>query len=261
MGADPAILIERIDGVTVWTLNRPATLNAISLEIKKAMIAGATEFMNDPEQRALVITGSGTSFCAGGDLGTMDPAAGPVATRKRLEPTHEFVRLLKGMEKPIISAVNGAAVGAGAALALLGDIVIAGEGAYFQAGFPWVGALPDIGLLHSLPRAVGMPKAMDFVLTNRRTSAAEALDIGLVSRVIPDDALTRTALEIADQLARGPSVSLGLSKRLMQLAMTETLESFLTQESMGQAVAFSTDDFAEGLAAFREKRAPRFSGR
>ena len=261
MSDGPAILIETGADVTLWRLNRPAARNAISPEMKAALTAGAEAFRDDPAQRVLVITGSGGTFCAGGDLATMDAAAGPVATRERLATTHAFVRLLSDVEKPVITAVNGPAVGAGTALALLGDIVIAGKGAFFQAGFPRIGALPDMGLLHTLPRALGLPRAMDFILTDRRVEAEEALAIGLASRIVPDAELEDTVRSIAERLAQGPGVSLGLSKRLMQLGLTETLDSFLTRESTGQAVAFGTEDFAEGLAAFRDKRRPRFAGR
>lgn len=261
MSDDPAILTDTSDGVTIWRLNRPATRNAVSPEMKAAITAGAEAFRDDPSQRVLVITGSDGIFCAGGDLATMDAAAGPVATRERLAATHAFVRLLTEVEKPVICAVNGAAVGAGTALALLGDIVIAAEGAFFQAGFPKVGALPDMGLLHTLPRAIGLPRAMDFILTDRRVEAEEALAIGLVSRVVPDVELDSAAHDIAARLVRGPAVSLGLSKRLMHLGLTETMDAFLTRESMGQAVAFGSKDFAEGLAAFRGRRRPDFNGR
>jgi 2-(1,2-epoxy-1,2-dihydrophenyl)acetyl-CoA isomerase len=174
-----------------------------------------------------------------------------------LATSHDLLRTLMETEKPVVTAINGAAVGAGLSLALAGDVIVAQSDAWFAAAFPKVGVLPDFGVLHNLPRAVGVTKAKDLLLTGRRVDAAEALDMGLVSRVLPAEGFDAAALKIATQLAEGPPVSMGLTKALMNAG----LQDFLPKESLAQAVVFSTDDFSEGLAAFQEKRSPKFTGK
>ena len=229
--------------------------------MKAAFGAALESFQASPEERVLLITGTDGIFCAGGDLRSMDATPGTLATRARMAQSHHFARLMERVEKPVIMAVNGAAVGAGVSLAMLGDIVVASDAAWFASGFPQVGVLPDLGLLWTLPRAIGLPRARDFVLSLRRYDAETALSTGLVSRVWPAADFDAEAEALAAQIATGPGATFGLTKRLMNAAQTETFDSYLLREELAQAVVFGTEDFREGTRAFREKRRPKFSGR
>ncbi len=256
-----ALVIERHDGVTLWRLNNPALRNPFTAELKQAMAEQAALFVVDDAQKCLVITGNAECFCAGGDIRTMDADRSTVAVRKRLQHTHRWMKLLVNSEKPVIMAVNGAAVGAGVSLALAGDIAVASDKAFFMSGFPKVGVLPDLALLYTLPRAIGMQRAKDFLMTSRKVEATEALSIGLVSRVFPHAEFHDKVLAMAKEIANGPLVSIGLTKSLLNQTQNDSLESFLLREEMGQAVVFGTEDFMEGNRAFKEKRSPRFSGK
>ncbi|MBO9513260.1 MAG: enoyl-CoA hydratase/isomerase family protein [Variovorax sp.] len=259
---DHPILIEEQHGsVLLLQLNSPGNRNAIGAEMKDALWRGAKRFVESEELRCLLITGCEGVFCAGGDLRSMRTDTRTVAVRQRMALTHASIKLLVNCEKPVITAVNGAAVGAGLSLALLGDIAIAREDAYFMAGFPKVGVLPDMGVLYTLPRAVGRMQANDLLMTNRRVEPQEAKAIGLVSRVLPAAGFLEAALQLAQQVAEGPPVSIGLGKALAAGAMKDSFDEFLQKESIAQAVVFGTEDFAEGQTAFVEKRRPRFRGR
>ncbi|MGP0060602.1 MAG: enoyl-CoA hydratase/isomerase family protein [Beijerinckiaceae bacterium] len=255
-----AVVISRDGAVGIMRLNRPESLNAFSFAIKDGLARGVFEFLEDPAVRAILITGTGRGFCAGGDLRTMDGLT-TVGTRARVRAVHDWLKPLLEGDKPIVTAVNGLAVGAGLSLALVGDIVCASQKATFRAGFLGIGASPDLGLAYTLPRAIGMARAKDLVLTNRDVNVEEALSIGLIARVFEDAALFEKSLEVARTLAEGPPVAIGLAKGLLRHGLEMSLEAFLDAEAFAQSVAFTSEDFCEGLAAFREKRRPRFPGK
>lgn len=257
---EPAVIVRREGAVAVVVLNEPRSMNALSGAIKDGLAGQIPALVQDDTVRALVITGIGKAFCAGGDIRAMDER-GVNQVRARMERSYRWLFPLLSAPKPVVTAINGAAAGAGLSLALAGDIIVAARDARFKAGFPGLGACPDLGVAYTLPRAVGLPRASDILLTNREVSAEEAFAMGLATRLVEPEALMATALEIAQGLAAGPTVSLGFTKRLMRRAYELPLEGFLEQEAMAQAAAFGTEDFAEGVAAFRAKRRPSFSGR
>lgn len=257
--AEPSMIVERHGAVVVLRMNEPRTLNALSGGLKRAFIETVPQITSDPAVRAIVLTGEGRAFCAGGDLRSMDQRE-PVAVRRRMQATHDWVQKLLTCEKPILTAVNGVAAGAGFSMALFGDIVCAAEDATFKAGFPGIGAAPDLAIAYVLPRCVGAIRAKDILLTNETISAARAHEMGFVSRLFPAASLLERTLELAARIADGPTVAHGLTKRLVARAHELPLEAFLEQEAYAQMTAFASADFDEGVRAFKEKRKAGFSG-
>ncbi len=258
MSADkPVLTIDRPEeGIARIGLNRPEKRNALDPELRLALIDGIESVLADPSVRAVVLAGNGGHFCAGGDIASMeglDAAAG----RARMKSNHRMVRLIADAEKPVIAAIEGYAVGAGAGIALLADTVaIAETGAI---GFPFfkVGLIPDYAILHTLPRRVGAARARQILLYARMQRGAEAVEVGLADELAPEGGAEAVALERAQELAAMPALAFALAKQQIGLAPV-SLEAALEMEALGQASNFTTADFAEGRAAFREKRAPDF---
>jgi 2-(1,2-epoxy-1,2-dihydrophenyl)acetyl-CoA isomerase len=259
--SESSTIVEQYGHVLHVAMTSLSNRNALDDQMKEALTAASEQFVADPELRCLVITGSDNIFCAGGDLRNMANDRRPPAVRQRVAKTHRLLKLLNNCEKPVITAVNGAAIGAGMALALSGDIVVAADEAFFVSGFPKVGVLPDTGILYSLPRAVGMAQAKDILMTNRRIDAQEALNIGMISRVLPQAEFDARVRELAVQVANGPTVAFGLAKSILNSSHRDNLDDLLAKESLGQVVAFGSDDFAEGVLAFQERRNPEFKGK
>ena len=249
----------RAGAVLTVTLNRPEVLNAFNAAMHKALAAALKEAA-DAEVRAVVLTGAGRGFCVGQDLTEFREAAGDIGARLRGQ-YHPSVLAVRRLEKPVIAAVNGAAAGAGLSIACACDLRIAAASASFVPAFINVGLIPDSGGSYFVTRLLGYARAFEWMTSGRKLSAAEAHAWGLVSEVVDDDGLAGRAAELAARLAAMPTRGIGMTKRLFERAGTATLEGQLELEAQLQTVATQTEDFREGVAAFLEKRDPRFSGR
>src|SRR3954453_6033970 len=247
----------RDGAVQTITLNRPEKMNAFTRNVH-AELNAALKQARDPEVRAVVVTGAGRAFCAGQDL-TEFSEAGDVGTSLR-ETYHPNVHAVRALEKPVIAAVNGACAGAGLSFACACDIRIAADSANFVPGFIGIGLIPDAGGTYFINRLLGAPRAFEWMTSNRRLTAAEAHAWGLVSEVVETDALPARAAELAAFYAALPTKAIGMTKRLFDHADTASLDEQLELEAQLQAVATESGDFREGVAAFLEKRAPKFTG-
>jgi 2-(1,2-epoxy-1,2-dihydrophenyl)acetyl-CoA isomerase len=258
-----ALLVERSEGVVTCTLNRPTKKNALTGEMWDGLIGLFEEVATNPDDRVLVITGAGDGFCSGADLGDTGPAeaasgvGGALAGMRRVGKT---ALALHDLEKPTIAAVNGVAAGAGCNLALGCDLVIASDRARFSEIFARRGLTIDFGGSWVLPRLVGMHRAKELVLLADVIDATEADRIGLVNRVVAHDDLGSTVVEIASRLANMPPLALSASKRLLNQSFTVSMAEAIDAESAAQALMSTTNDTAEAILSFLERREPRFTG-
>jgi len=252
------VLTTRDGAVLTIILNRPEAYNAFTRELHHALAAALDEAA-DPAVRCVVITGAGKGFCAGQDLREFGEISGTVGDA--LEVTyHPNVRRIRALEKPVIAAVNGAAAGAGLSLACACDLRIAADNAAFVPGFVGIGLVPDAGGTWFIHRLLGFSKAFEWMSTNRRLTAAEALAWGLVSEVVPADMFTDRVAELGAEWAARPTLAIARTKRLFEHAHTAELEAQLALEADLQQLSVGTSDFGEGVSAFLEKRSPRFTG-
>jgi 2-(1,2-epoxy-1,2-dihydrophenyl)acetyl-CoA isomerase len=262
MSGGPHLRIEREGPLLVLRMNRPAQLNALSTEMRATFANDVAPLAADPELRAILLTGEGRAFCAGADVGGMGGRG--QATREEagaaMRVTHGWLKALRTSHAIFVTAVNGAAAGGGFGLALMGDVVLASEAAFFKAGFTDLGLAADFGLGWTLPRAVGEPRAAEILFSDRRVGAEEAHQLGVVSRLLPAEGFAEAALAFARQMAAAPYAA-RLTKRLLRQRDAAGLAAYLDAEADAQAEAFQTADFREGVAAFSEKRRPRFEGR
>ena len=250
-----------IDGaVATLTLDRPEALNALTVPVKVALRQALEGLAGDGAVRAVILTGAGRAFCAGQDLAERErPDAAPLEVEVR-EHYNPIIRAIRAMGQPVIAAVNGVAAGAGASLAFACDLRIAAEEARFVLAFSRIGLVPDSGATWFLPRLVGPAKAAELALVGDQVDAAEALRIGLVSKVVPGDQLLAEARALGERLAEGAPLALALTKEALHRSQTIDLDEALEGEAKLQGIAGASADHAEGLAAFREKRPPRFTG-
>lgn len=249
-------------GIARLTLDRPKAANSIDLELGRALADAAIRCDEDPDVRVVVIAAEGRFFCAGGDLGSFGAAGDevPALLKELTASLHAALSRLARGRAPVIAAVHGPAAGAGMSLACAADFVIASEAASFTMAYTRAGLTPDGSSTWVLPRLIGTRKALELMVRNRTLSAAEALEWGLINEVVPAEALSGAVDALARELADGPTEAFGLTKRLLLLSSTEGFESQLEHESRAIADAARSPDGQEGIAAFLEKRAPRFTG-
>lgn len=254
------LLADREDGLLRLTLNRPERRNALSPDLLRALRDALAEAAGDPGVRAVLLSGAGPAFCAGGDFDAMVARRGDAMATFRVqrEAFGALARDLLTLEKPVVAHVNGDAYGAGLALVLAADHAVAAPGARFAATFAKVGLVPDAGATWLLPKTLGLRAARELVLFPDPVDAARARELGIVSVVAEDHA--ERALAAARRLAEGPTRAFGLAKRALVLGTADDLDGALAREAVLQGLCFTTQDHAEGVDAVREKRAPRYRG-
>lgn len=254
------------DGIGVITLADPSTLNAAGLDLMDELQQAFAAMKADPTVRCVVLTGEGRGFCSGAKLSGRGPAAetpdpeGPDAGASLEAVYNPFVTSLREYPVPIVTAVNGVAAGVGCSLALMGDIIVAAESAYFLQAFRRIGLVPDGGSTYLLPRLIGKARAMEMTLLGDKVPAKTALDWGLVNRCVADDQLMATAMELAKALATGPK-ALGAIRKLVWESLDEEWAAQLHAERVAQKTAGRTEDSREGILAFLQKRPAEFKGR
>ena len=259
-----SLLVERRDHVATITLNRPETYNALDLTLGRDLFHAALEVDEDRDVRCVVITGAGRAFCSGGNVKDFadNLARIGILVKELTTYLHGAVSRLTRSPKPVIMAVNGVAAGGGFSFALSGDLVVAAESARFTMAYSKIAATPDGSSSYFLPRLIGLRRAFELYLTNRVLSAREALEWGLVTRVVPDAELRPAVDALARELAAGPTLAIGGAKRLFHQSTWESLETQMELEAQAIAASGRTEDFRAGVTAFADKKPPpTFRGR
>jgi 2-(1,2-epoxy-1,2-dihydrophenyl)acetyl-CoA isomerase len=264
MNSEEPVLLKKSDHIATITLNQPETLNALTYDMLVRLREIADDVARDGDVRAVLLTGAGRGFCSGANLlggSGQALAGGGMGVRAAVMTMNELLADVAEMEKPWLAAVNGPAVGGGCSLALVCDLVLAAESAYLCVGYVNVGMVLDMGSTFLLPRLVGLHKANELAFFGDRVYGPEAAEIGLVNRAVPDDALMDTAREWAARLAAGPTLAIGAIKLGMRRALHTTFRDALHWEAMMLSLIAQTEDAAEGLTAFFQKRKPEFKGK
>ncbi|MBI2902156.1 MAG: enoyl-CoA hydratase/isomerase family protein [Candidatus Methylomirabilis oxyfera] len=248
--------------VATITMNRPDRYNALSIRMIEEFLEVISACEENPDVRAVILTGAGTAFCAGGDVKEFAERLEAISRhlRRLLTFFHGAISRMNRMSKPVIAAVNGVAAGAGMSLAMACDLAVAAESARFVMAYSKIGATPDGSSTYFLPRLVGLRRALELTYTNRALTAREAETWGLVNRVVPDAELPASVNALAAELAAGPTMAFGRAKRLFLMSEHESLETQMENETQLIAMSSKTADFREGVKAFAEKRRPIFRG-
>lgn len=252
-----SVLVAVADGVMTITINTPEKLNAVTREAVSLIGEALARAEQEEEVRAVVLTGAGPAFCSGADIAGDAQGVGALG----LDAINDVIRRMRALPKPVLAVVRGPAAGVGVSFALIADIVLASEEAYFLLAFSRIGLMPDGGSTAIVAAAVGRARAMDLALRAAKLPAREAHAAGLIAEVVPDAELDARGAQVAAALAAGPTRAFALTKAAINDATLGGLDDALAREEAGQGELLHSADFAEGLAGFAEKRAPRFTGR
>lgn len=256
----PHLETERDGDVLIVRLANTAGRNALSRDMRYSLREVTREIQDDYSIRAVYLTGKGNSFCAGGDLGMLTKASDPWPVHRRFSHAASMFLPLLSLDRPVVCGVRGHAMGGGLGLALMSDLVIVGESAKFGAGFFRLGVVPDCLSMFNLPRMVGLARARNFLFTDATWSAADAVELGIALKCVPDDDVDGEGLALAHQLARGPADVMGLAKQLLLRSFESSMEEMMRSEGLGQVLAMSSPEFREGLSALIEKRPADYAG-
>jgi 2-(1,2-epoxy-1,2-dihydrophenyl)acetyl-CoA isomerase len=264
--SEKAVLLEITDECAVITLNRPHAYNAVNQDLADGLLESLIACAEDSKVRAVLITGNGPAFCAGGDIRQMQAHVerdghGGQFLKTLTVALHGAIATISHMRKPVVTAVNGAAAGAGFSLAMAGDIVLAASDAKFTIAYTGIGLPPDGSLTHHLPRLIGPKLAFELTCTNRSLSAEEARDLGIVNKVFQSEELQAAAREYVARLSNGATQALGRAKQLFATSFANTLETQMEHERQLLSECGHTADFKEGIGAFLAKRPASFKGR
>lgn len=262
------LLVDHQDGITTLTMNRPKVLNALSMDMRLAMFDAMDEIEADPKVRCVVLRGAGGNFMAGGDVKSfardyapMPPQERRAAFERRVHGLSPMLLQMQRMKKPILASVEGAAAGAGMSFMMACDLALAADNSVFRFSYCAIGASPDGSGSYHLPRIVGTRRAMELALLGDKIDAQTAYRHNLLNFLVPPDEVEARTLKLAERLACGPTVSYGCIKEQIYAAQTNSLEAQLALEARNFGICAATDDWAEGVTAFAEKRSPNFKGK
>lgn len=258
---EAVVLYEKSEKIALITLNRPKALNAMSGELVKSLTSCLDQASNDDEVRVIVLTGNGKGFCAGGDLGYLKQLTNVIEARAFITEVGALVTKIQSITKPVIAMVNGVAAGAGFNLAIACDIVFAADTARFAQSFVKVGLVPDCGGMYLLPKIVGVHKAKELMFTADLIGAEQAEKLGIINHIVSADKLREETMAFAQKLLASAPIALGMVKQTLNGMEDMTLANWLSHEADMQTLCMQTADHQEGIAAFMEKRAPKFQNK
>lgn len=252
----PHVEFDRDGPVAIIRLANEAERNALSREMRFSLRDIVREIQDDLSVRAVYLTGKGKTFCAGGNLKMLQDASEPWAVHRRFRHTATLLPPLATLNRPVVCGVRGHAIGGGLGMALMADLVVAGESAQFAAGFFRIGVVPDCLTLFTLPRLVGLARARNFLFSDATWNATAAQELGIALKVVPDDEVDAEGMALAQRLAQGPAEVMGLSKQLLLKSFETSLAEMMDLEGLGQVLATQSTEFREGVAALIERRPP-----
>ncbi|MBL7213075.1 MAG: enoyl-CoA hydratase/isomerase family protein [Desulfobacteraceae bacterium] len=252
-----SLLVHLKDHVAIVRMNRPESMNSLEYELRVDLVNCLKKFSEDEDVRVIILTGCSNVFSAGGDLRELGEGMPADRARKYVLHVSRIVEAIVNLEKPVIAAVNGAAVGASFSMVMACDIIVASEKATFSQAFVDVGLIPDLGGTFFSPRLFGLHRAKESVFTGKTFDANELADIGMINHVVPHDDLEQKAFDLAREIAQKPHTAIALAKKLLNIGLHSNLHDILEMEAQAQAVCMQTKDHMEAIAAFYEKKRTR----